>query len=584
MTAPWLWAAAARKLPAAAPGLPSLKRYRAVLSLLASSPYSFARIVFNSRAKALSAFQSPGASKEAAGASAIHKDPIGRMPDSLNIASKNKPQGGAPPGDAPISRERAEATPLVGLDSGPIANSFACERDLIAALATPSGPGAVGVVRLSGEGAADCLSKIFSSWRALVRKPRTMVLGRLVDPAEGAPPAEGAALDQALAVFFPAPGSFTGEDCAEIHCHGGSTAPRLALEAVLSAGARLARPGEFTQRAFLNGRLSLDQAEAVAELVAAQSQAEAALAARHLEGALSRKINPLFESLRAIAADLAAALDFLDEEWTEADRDSLLSRLSELAGGLASVIALGREGRIYRDGLRVVLAGPPNAGKSSLFNALLGRDRALVSPRPGTTRDYLEASVSWSGLRAELVDTAGLRSDGADELESQGQLLSMRELERADVVLWLRDLADPEAEGPPALEGAKILSIGSKADLAEAAASETTSRKTASGEPPLVVSAVTGSGLERLKEAVLALAGAQEGPGPEVVPNLRQRRALEDCLERVKTAQEALEGQMPPDIAAIELKDALTALGAVTGATFTDDLLEEVFSRFCLGK
>jgi tRNA modification GTPase len=441
------------------------------------------------------------------------------------------------------------------------------ESDLIAALATAPGAGAVGVVRLSGEGLADCLSKVFSSWRALIRKPRTMVLGRLSDPAEGL------VLDKALAVFFPGPGSFTGEDCAEIHCHGGATAPRLALEAVLSAGARLARPGEFTQRAFLNGRMSLDQAEAVAELVASQSRAEAALAARHLEGALGGKIAPLSEALKAALADLTAALDFLDEEWTEADNDSLLSRLSEISAGLAEAAALGREGRIYREGVRVVLAGPPNAGKSSLFNALLGRDRAMVSSRPGTTRDYLEAGATWSGIRVELVDTAGLRKDGADELESEGQALSMRELARADVAIWLSDLSIPEGPEPPDLDGPGLLAIGSKADLATRAPSGA-----------LVVSALTGQGLESLKEAVLSLAGVKAGPGPEVAPNLRQCRALEEALERVKTAVEALESKMAPDIAAIELRDALSALGLITGETLTEDLLEEVFSRFCLGK
>jgi tRNA modification GTPase len=405
-----------------------------------------------------------------------------------------------------------------------------------------------------------------------------MVLGRLADP-------EGArTIDRALAVWFPGPASHTGEDCAEIHCHGGATVPALVLEAVLAAGARLARPGEFTQRAFLSGRMSLDQAEAVAELVAARSAAEAALAARHLEGALGARIRPLERDLKAVRASLSASLDFLDDEFSEADKAALAESLAALVGELRGIAALGREGRIYRDGLRVVLAGPPNAGKSSLFNALLGRDRALVNPRPGTTRDYLEASAAWSDVRVELVDTAGLRGGADDEIERLGQELARRELERADVALWLMDLSDPAAPGPPAdvvsALGERLLIVGSKADLTPIGDSE---RRPLAGDRPSV-SAVTGSGLAALQEAVLARAGVVEGPGPEVVPNLRQRRAVEDCLARLEAAASALEAGLPPDVVDLELRDASAFLGLVTGATLPEDLLEEIFSRFCLGK
>ncbi|MDR2456133.1 MAG: tRNA uridine-5-carboxymethylaminomethyl(34) synthesis GTPase MnmE [Deltaproteobacteria bacterium] len=443
----------------------------------------------------------------------------------------------------------------------------AADGDLIAAPATASGAGAVGVVRLSGEALADCLSKVLASWKVLLQSPRTMVLTSVMSPSSGR------ALDRALAVFFPAPFSFTGEDCAEIHCHGGSAAPRLVLEAVLSAGARLARPGEFTQRAFLNGKMSLDQAEAVAELVAAQSEAEAFLAVRHLEGALSKSLAPVFGELKAVCADLLAALDFLDEEWTEGDQALLLPRLSKLSEKLSRLLASAREGRIYRDGLRVVLCGPPNAGKSSLLNALLGRERALVSSEPGTTRDYLEAAVSWGGIRVELVDTAGLREEGAGALENLGQDLARRELERSDVAVWLKDCSDPKAMGPPLISGAKILTTLSKSDLAPSRPAGV-----------LAVSSVTGSGLDSLKEAVLALAGAESGPGPEAAPNLRQSRALEECHKRLNSAVEGLKAGTPLDIAYLELSGALAALGLVTGATMTEDLLEEVFSRFCLGK
>jgi tRNA modification GTPase len=444
-------------------------------------------------------------------------------------------------------------------------------RDLIAALATPAGPGAIGVVRLSGGGVLDCLGRVLERAGRLIERPRAMVWDRVLAPGSGR------AVDQVLAVFFPGPRSFTGEDSAEIHCHGGPAVPRLVLSAVLAAGARLARPGEFTERAFLNGRIGLDQAEAVAELVAAQSEAEAALAARHLEGALGRRLGPMAERLTGLRADLAAALDFFEDEWTEADRLGALSRLESLAAELSAVAALGREGRIYRDGLRVVLTGAPNVGKSSLLNALLGRDRAMVSERPGTTRDYLEAAVEWSGLRVELVDTAGLGGAEGGELEKMGRDLALRELSRADLALWLVDLSNPAAERPPEdlarSLGKRLAVVGSKADLA------------GTGDLGLLaVSSVTGQGLGALKEAILALAGAEEGPAPEVVPNLRQNQALEDCLKSLEAASAALAADEALDIAALELDEAASRLGLVTGAVLTEDLLEAVFSRFCLGK
>ena len=453
--------------------------------------------------------------------------------------------------------------------SGHLSDSGCIERDLIAAIATATGPGAVGIVKLSGEGAKDCFLKVATNARAAINKPRTMVLSKVSDPLSGE------VVDQALVVWFPAQTSYTGEDLAEIHGHGGSMVPRLLLEAVLSAGARLARPGEFTQRSFLNGLLSLDQAEAIAELAASQSRAEAALAARHLDGALIQMIQPIKDELKSSLANITVILDFIDEEWTRENQNNLLDSLSFAEEDLEAAVALGQEGRIYRDGLRVVLAGAPNAGKSSLFNALLGRERALVNPKPGTTRDYLEASVSWSGLRVELVDTAGLRSEGADELESQGQELAKRELEKADVALWLKDLSDPSAEDPPDDEDLeeKLLVVHSKADLAQIREGV-----------ELAVSSVTGSGLDRLKAAILDMVGAEDGQEPDAVPNLRQLRALEECLVHVKAAILALDTLSAPDLVALELKYATQALGQVSGGFFTEDVLDEVFSHFCVGK
>jgi tRNA modification GTPase len=405
-----------------------------------------------------------------------------------------------------------------------------------------------------------------------------------------------------MGVFFPGPGSFTGEDSAEIHCHGGGVVPGLVLEAALASGARLARPGEFTERAFLNGRLSLDQAEAVAEIVAAESEAEAAIAARALDGALAARVAPLSGGLLAAQAGLASVLDF-EADWTEGDRGRLLSELAPLETGLAALLDLRRAGRVFRDGAKVVLAGPPNAGKSSLFNALLGRRRALVSDVAGTTRDYLAAPVAWVRVRIELVDTAGLRDGGQDELEAMGIGLALEQMAGADLVLWLRDLSLPGGgEPPPAAAGPVREGEGEEAVIAPAgpAAASPPPRRPpllevwnksdlapGSAVPPpgaVRVSAATGEGLDGLRRAVLERLGA-EGPRlPEIVPNIRQERALADALDALRRARASLEGGEVPEIAGILLKEARDSLDLVTGRTMTEDLLAEVFSRFCLGK
>ncbi|MDR3204714.1 MAG: tRNA uridine-5-carboxymethylaminomethyl(34) synthesis GTPase MnmE [Deltaproteobacteria bacterium] len=442
------------------------------------------------------------------------------------------------------------------------------DNELIAAVATALGAGAVSIIRLSGRSVLKALAKIFSQTEQLAKKPRTMVLGRLVNPVNGC------VIDQVLAVYFPGPGSFTGEDSAEIQGHGGSTVPTLVLEACLDAGARLARPGEFTQRAFLNGQMSLDQAEAVAELVASQSRLEVELSARHLEGALAKRLNPISSKLKSLCADSTAYLDF-EEEYDQEKAKAFKDKLTFLIKELEAVINLGQSGRIFRTGLRVALAGPPNVGKSSLFNALLGKDRALVSRVEGTTRDYLESSVDWQGLRVELVDTAGLREEGADELERLGQELTKREMTRADVVVSIGDLSRPQVTTPIVdLGGIPTIKVWNKVDLAPEGQSD----------EELLISALTGQGLEKLKEKILSLVGEALVRPPEVAPNLRQQKALEETLKFLKASLSALEEGHPLDIVSMELSEALAAIGLVTGRTLTEDMLQEVFSRFCLGK
>ncbi|MDR0549977.1 MAG: tRNA uridine-5-carboxymethylaminomethyl(34) synthesis GTPase MnmE [Deltaproteobacteria bacterium] len=437
--------------------------------------------------------------------------------------------------------------------------------DLIAAIATPMGSGAVSIVRLSGPGLLSALAKVLVLKRDLAKNPRQTLLGQVKAQT-------GEVVDEVLAVYFPGPYSFTGEDCAEIQGHAGLVTPNLVLEALFAAGARLANPGEFTQRAFLNGRLSLDQAEAVAELVAAQSRSEAILANRQLAGALKEKVDPIGQKLTNVAATLTAILDF-EEPWEADDQTQLKAAIAELREDLADLLTLRREGRVFREGLKIVLAGPPNAGKSILFNALLGLDRALVSPRPGTTRDYLEATVNWEGLRVELIDTAGLWAESTDEIDLLGQDRTHKLLAAADLIVWLRDLTNPNSPPAPKDVEAPVLTVYAKADL------------TKDLDPSLLaISAKTGQGLPQLKKEALAKVGLSRSRPPELVPNYRHQKALEETAAAVANAAQALEEGQPPDVANLEIGEALKALGQITGRVMTEDLLTEVFSHFCLGK
>lgn len=451
------------------------------------------------------------------------------------------------------------------------------ESATIAAISTAPGAGAIAVIRLSGPEALKVLRQIFKPADGLQRwTPRLMRLGRVVDLQSGA------IIDEALAVFFPAPQSFTGEDCAEIQGHGGPAVSGLVLEAVLAAGARLAEPGEFTRRAFLNGRLDLTQAEAVADLVAAGSAAESRLAAGQLAGALGRQIGLIRRELFSALADLSADLDFGDDR-QPLNLPAMAERLVRGAlEPLGELLADGRRGRPFREGLKLALLGAPNVGKSSLFNALAGEERALVSQRPGTTRDYLTTGALWAGLRVELCDTAGLSAAPVDELDALSQQRSRERLPRADLILWVRDSARPdddEALYSDLLPPGRSLLVWNKLDLAAPPADP------GRAGPSMAVSARTGQGLDELKSLILKTVTQSDDPRPpEIVPNIRHLAALaraEACLRAALSA--VAEGQ-PPDICALELKSALTALDEICGRSTPDDLLDAIFSRFCLGK
>lgn len=449
----------------------------------------------------------------------------------------------------------------------------------IAAIATAPGSGAVSVLRISGPEALSVVERVFRPRRPGPWTPRQLRLGQAHDPETGR------LIDEVMAAWFPGPNSFTGEDLCEIQGHGGQAVTALVLRALLSAGAALAEPGEFTRRAFLNGRMDLTQAEAVADLIAAQSAAEASLAARQLAGGLSERVAPIHKAIESALVNLSADIDFSDD-MEPLDLQSFSEKLNEEAlKPLRKLLADAKAGRPYREGLKLALIGAPNVGKSSLFNALAGSERALVSPLAGTTRDFITTSAILNDLRVELCDTAGLSETPADELDSLGQKRSRSQLAAADVILWVRDLTAPseEAGGIKAsdLPAGRSIVVWNKTDLAENAAPAT-----CEGDwPAYMVSARSGQGLTELKKGIIRLVtGSEEAAPPEIAPNLRHQSALNKTAEYLTATIAAVKEGQPPDICAFELKAALDSLSLICGRTTADDILNEIFARFCLGK
>ncbi len=437
--------------------------------------------------------------------------------------------------------------------------------DTIAALATPAGRGGIGIVRLSGPQ----VPRIARALLGALPAPRRATLCAARD-------ARGETLDEGIALYFPAPRSYTGEDVLEFHGHGGPVVLHALLAAFLDAGARLAEPGEYTRRAFLNGRVDLAQAEAVADLIDAASQAAARSALRSLSGEFSAAIDALVAGLTELRALTEATLDFPEEELEPLDREEARVRLGRLESALEEVLAKSRQGSLLRSGIHIVLAGRPNVGKSSLLNRLAGEERAIVTAIPGTTRDALRETIQIEGVPVHVVDTAGLR-ESRDEVERLGVERAWREVARADVVLVVFDAAagiGPEdraiLEGLPR-EGERI-DVLNKIDLAPSARSA----------PGAVrVSAKTGAGLADLRQAILAAAGWRATGEPVFLARERHLRALARAQAHLAAA--AARGAQW-ELFAEELRLAQEALGEITGRLSADDLLGEIFARFCIGK
>lgn len=454
--------------------------------------------------------------------------------------------------------------------------------DTIAAPATPPASGGVGVVRLSGPLARAVLKGVFrpSAPGFTDFRPRMLHRGRLVD-------AEGRTLDDALAVFMPGPRSFTGEDVAEIHCHGGLSLIAALLERVYELGARPAEPGEFSRRAFLNGRMDLTRAEAVAELIAAPGKEAVLLSAAKLDGLLERRVTHLRERLEDLRLRVCACVDF-EEEADCLPPDTFVRGLEEINAAARELLAGYRRCRVWHEGALVTLAGRVNVGKSSLMNALLGRERALVTDIPGTTRDFLEERLVLDGLPARLVDTAGLR-ENADAVEALGMAAGRRCMEEADLVVLVLDgrhgLTGEDAATARQYAG-RLLIAWNKTDLAPCGPEGIAA---CAGLGPLVsVSAKTGAGLENLAaeaRRLIAAAGGAGSIGSDAVSlNLRQARALESASAELEQGARAVRAGLPYDVCALHLDTAGAALREITGLDGSDELLNRVFASFCIGK
>jgi len=456
------------------------------------------------------------------------------------------------------------------------------EQDTIAAIATPVGEGAVAIVRVSGPDAERIATSVFVRAQGKNGKLASHRLyhGRIQDPRSYK------FVDEVLLAVMRKPRSYTGEDIVEVHCHGGTFVVRRVLELMLSQGARHALPGEFTKRAFLNGRLDLAQAEAVLDLISARTDKGIELALNQVGGGFSKWTRELREELLAILVQIEAAIDFPEEEIELLQRSDLIAKIERLRQKICDILISYEWGRLFRDGARVCICGRPNVGKSSLLNALLGEDRVIVTDIPGTTRDVIEESVNLDGLPVVLWDTAGIRETD-DRIEQIGVNLSRRYLEKSEAVLVTLDGSESLAAADLALleslNGKNALIVINKSDLPQRLdVGELKNRGFL--QAMAFVSAKTGSGIEGLKEQLRNLmAGCQEEP-PIVLTNIRHKAALERSDKALSDALVSLAKSCPPELVAVELSEGREALEEIIGLINNENILESIFKNFCVGK
>lgn len=469
--------------------------------------------------------------------------------------------------------------------------------DTIVAISTPPGRGGIGVVRLSGGEAVPIAAAFlkFAAGRQL--EPGRAIFGELVEPESGE------RIDQVVATYFARPNSYTTDDVVEISCHGSPVVLRHVVELALERGARLAEPGEFTMRAFLNSRIDLTQAEAVRDLIESQTLFQAKVAAQQLDGALSHRVQPIKDRLVQLIAMLEAGIDFAEDDVAVMPGEEIAKRIEEIRAPLVRLDASFAYGKVVHEGLTLAIVGRPNVGKSSLFNRLVERERAIVTSTPGTTRDLISETVAIGGIPVQLVDTAGIRH-ALDEAESIGINKAMEALADADLVLVILDASEPmesvDRELLEQVENRRAIVVHNKSDIANVAAEPATNVNVALAEerrptgqlisaqaeiPVVRTSALTGEGIEDLREEILRAVsdgGAQQESG--FLTNVRQHDQVRKALEALKASDAAVANEVPHEMLLLDLYSALRALDEITGATTADDILNLIFSTFCIGK
>lgn len=459
-------------------------------------------------------------------------------------------------------------------------------RDTIVAISTPPGRGGIGIVRLSGAQAVAIASSLLRLAKPLVHTHAQ--LADILDP-ESEDAEHARRLDEAVVTYFQAPNSYTREDVVEIAAHGSPVVLESLVRTAIVRGARLARPGEFTERAFLSGRIDLTQAEAVRDLIEAQTLYQAKIASEQMEGALSRRIQPIKQALVHLIAELEAGIDFAEDDIELMPPNVIADRIAGIAEPLQVLAASFAYGRVVRDGISLSIVGRPNAGKSSLFNRLVQRERAIVTATPGTTRDLVTQRVSLGGIPLDLIDTAGLRA-AQDEAESIGIRKSREALADADVVLLVLDatveaLTQEEIKLLEHMRTRRALVVLNKIDLSQGKPGSEIIRLFDARTEAIETSALTGEGIPALREAIFTLIrGEGEKSESGLMTNLRQQQAVSETLQALHDGERAVAAKVPHEMLLLDLYSALRSLDALTGTTTADDILNLIFSTFCIGK
>ncbi len=448
-------------------------------------------------------------------------------------------------------------------------------REPIVAVATPFGESAIGVVRLTGKGVLEIAKRLFRTSSEI--RPRFAHYGELVDD-------KGETVDEGVLIYYRAPKSYTGEDMVEISLHGNPLILKRALELFIDAGCRLAQPGEFTKRAFLNGKLDLTQAEAVAELISAKTELARRASLKQLKGELSRYINPLRESLLELCAYLEADIEFSEEDIPTLTKEQVINMVDKVISGIDELLRTASTGRFLREGLKLAIVGRPNVGKSSLFNALLKKDRSIVTDIEGTTRDYIEEAINLRGVPINLIDTAGIR-ESTDPIEKIGVERSVQKIEEADIVLFVIDGSKGVTEGDldiyRKVKDRNTVVVVNKIDLGEAPLP----LEIFEGHSIIKVSALKGYGIKDLEEEILTKAGLVNQEGINVYVSVRHGELLRKSkavLERFRITYR--EQEVSPEIAMLDVREAADYLGEIVGQITTEEVLGSIFSRFCIGK